>query len=105
MIIMNTVLYIAFTKDNMHFYTFTNKDNAINKCLEMGVNTNSILEYNENKVNNLLANDTIFERLNNAEYDRWDLDKRIAKNGYNRLVRNLKKIGLSLQEWDIWCTL
>lgn len=105
MIIMNTILYIAFTKDNMHFYTFTNKNNAINKCLEMGVNTNSILEYNENKVNNLLANDIIFERLNNAEYDRWDLDKRIAKNGYNRLVRNLKKVGLSLQEWDIWCTL
>jgi hypothetical protein len=102
---MKTILYIVFTKDHTHFYTFTYKKNAINKCLEMGIDTNSILTYDEDKVAKALQDDVIYERIDKAEFDRFDLDKNIARNGYKRLIYNLNKIGLTIQEWDIWCTL
>ena len=105
MIIMETILYIVFTKDNKHFYTFTNKDNAVNRCLELGMNMNSIIEYDEDKVNDILKDDKLFNKLNKADFDSQDHDYLKSKNGYNRLIRNLKKVGLSLQEWNIWCTL
>lgn len=47
--------------------------------------------------------DDLFDTINNAENDYWDLDKRTSRNGYRRLVYNLRKAGLTLTEWWAWC--
>lgn len=47
--------------------------------------------------------DNLFDTINNAENDYWDLDKRVSRNGYRRLVYNLRKAGLTLNEWWAWC--
>jgi len=52
-------------------------------------------------VNNM--SDTLFDTINNAENDYWDLDKRISRNGYRRLVYNLRKADLTVAEWWAWC--
>lgn len=60
---------------------------------------------NLNEIRTIITNlpDEIFERINNADYDTWDLDSRVAKNGKKRLKYNLKKIGLTEAEWELWC--
>lgn len=47
--------------------------------------------------------DALFDKINNAEYDSWDLDRRIARNGKKRLAYNLQKVGLTVEEWFAWC--
>lgn len=46
--------------------------------------------------------DEEFEKLLNDDFDRWDLDKRIARNGMARLTRRLAKYGLTVAEWEAW---
>lgn len=58
-----------------------------------------------NEITNIICNvitDEEFDRLQNAEYDRWDTDRRIARNGLARLTRRLAKYGLTVAEWDAW---
>lgn len=57
------------------------------------------------EIREIVANmtDTLFDTINTAENDYWDLDKRVSRNGYRRLVYNLKKAGLTLAEWWVWC--
>lgn len=46
------------------------------------------------------------ERFNvivNAENDYWDLDKRVSRLGYKRMVYNLRKEGLTVRDWLEWC--
>lgn len=60
---------------------------------------------NMNEIANIICNvitDEEFDRLQNAEYDRWDTDRRIARNGLARLTRRLAKYGLTVAEWDAW---
>lgn len=60
---------------------------------------------NMNEIANIICNvvtDEEFERLQDAEYDRWDTDRRIARNGLARLTRRLAKYGLTVAEWDAW---
>jgi hypothetical protein len=47
--------------------------------------------------------DTLFDKINDAEYDAWDLDRRVARNGKKRLAYNLQKVGLTVEEWYAWC--
>lgn len=47
--------------------------------------------------------DALFDKINDAEYDSWDLDRRIARNGKKRLAYNLQKAGLTVEEWFAWC--
>ena len=47
--------------------------------------------------------DALFDKINDAEYDSWDLDRRIARNGKKRLAYNLQKVGLTVEEWFAWC--
>ena len=47
--------------------------------------------------------DNLFDTINDAENDYWDLDKRTSRNGYRRLVYNLRKAGLTPAEWWAWC--
>ena len=49
-----------------------------------------------------VISDDEFEKLLNDDSDRWDLDKRIARNGMARLTRRLAKYGLTVAEWDAW---
>ena len=46
--------------------------------------------------------DDQFDRLQNAEFDRWDLDRKTARNGLRRLTYGLAKFGLTVAEWDAW---
>ena len=60
---------------------------------------------NMNEIANIICNvitDEEFDRLQDAEYDRWDTDRRIARNGLARLTRRLAKYGLTVAEWDAW---
>ena len=57
------------------------------------------------EINTILCHevsDEEFEILLDAEYDRLDLDRRIARNGLARLTRHLAKHGLTVAEWDAW---
>ena len=47
--------------------------------------------------------DALFDKINDAEYDAWDLDRRVARNGKKRLAYNLQKVGLTVEEWFAWC--
>lgn len=47
--------------------------------------------------------DKDFDTIQNAQYDRWEMDRRIARNGMRRLVYNLNKYGLTVEDWDRWC--
>ena len=47
--------------------------------------------------------DALFDKINDAEYDAWDLDRRVARNGRKRLAYNLQKVGLTVEEWYAWC--
>lgn len=49
-----------------------------------------------------VISDEEFERLQDAEFDRFDLDRRVARNGLARLTRRLAKYGLTVAEWDAW---
>ena len=49
-----------------------------------------------------VISDDEFEKLLNDDYDRWNLDKRVARNGMARLTRRLAKYGLTVAEWDAW---
>lgn len=89
---------------NYYYYRFKFLTDAIDYCEKNNLLASGIVTYNDTKVNKALSDDYIFEKLQEAENDRFDLDTRIAKNGLNRLKYNLKKIGLTLQEWDMWAT-
>ena len=55
-----------------------------------------------NIVDNL--SEEMFEKLNKADSDAWfSRDRRVRKNGRSRLLYNLKKVGLTEKEWDLWC--
>ena len=57
------------------------------------------------EIANIICNmisDEEYDKLLNDDYDRWDLDRRIAKNGMARLTRRLAKYGLTVAEWDAW---
>ena len=47
--------------------------------------------------------DTRFETIKKAEYDYWELDARVSRNGYKRMKYNLNKVGLTVAEWFEWC--
>ena len=54
-----------------------------------------------NEINNIICNvmtDNQFAHLQDADYDRWDIDAKIARNG----LRRLAKFGLTVAEWDAW---
>lgn len=50
---------------------------------------------------NVMTDDE-FDRINDAEFDSWDLDRKVARNGRRRFLRNLKKFGLTEAEWNAW---
>ena len=52
-------------------------------------------------VNNMT--ETRFNTIVKAESDYWDLDSKVSRNGYKRLVYNLSKEGLTVDEWFAWC--
>ena len=47
--------------------------------------------------------DELFDKINKAENDYWELDSRTSRNGYKRMKYNLAKVGLSVEEWFVWC--
>jgi hypothetical protein len=58
-----------------------------------------------NEINTIICDvitDEEFDRLQDADYDPWDLDRRVARNGLARLTRRLAKYGLTVAEWDAW---
>lgn len=44
-----------------------------------------------------------FNTIVKAESDYWELDSRVSRNGYKRLVYNLRTCGLTVAEWFAWC--
>ena len=46
--------------------------------------------------------DELFQKILDDEFDAWDLDRRVAKNGRARFLRDLAKAGLTEAEWDEW---
>lgn len=57
------------------------------------------------EVNHIICNvmtDEQFDRLQDAEWDRFSLDRKTARNGLRRLTYHLKKFGLTVAEWDAW---
>ena len=57
------------------------------------------------EIRKIVANmtDTRFDTINKAEGDYWELDRKTSHNGYKRLVYNLSKEGLTVDEWFAWC--
>jgi len=49
--------------------------------------------------------DTLFDKIMQAEHDYWELDRKVSKNGYQRMVYNLRKVGLTVDEWFAWVNL
>ena len=49
--------------------------------------------------------DEMFNKIMQADYDYWELDKRTSRNGYKRLVYNLAKFGLTPDDYWAWCSL
>lgn len=47
--------------------------------------------------------DTRFNAIVKAEADYWELDSKTSANGRKRLVYNLRKVGLTVDEWFAWC--
>lgn len=47
--------------------------------------------------------DTRFDAIVKAEADYWELDSKTSANGRKRLVYNLRKVGLTVDEWFAWC--
>lgn len=47
--------------------------------------------------------DARFKAVMKAESDYWELDRKVSRNGYKRLVYHLRKVGLTAEEWFIWC--
>lgn len=62
---------------------------------------------NITEITAIIANmeDTLFEKIMQAENDYWELDRKTSKNGYQRMVYNLRKVGLTVNEWFAWCSL
>ena len=57
------------------------------------------------EINNIICNimtDKDFDKAQDAQYDRWDLNSRIARNGKARLIRLLTRYGLTVADWDAW---
>ena len=57
------------------------------------------------EIDNIICNimtDEDFDKAQNAQYDRWDLDSRTARNGKARLTRRLARYGLTVEDWDAW---
>lgn len=57
------------------------------------------------EIDNIICNvmtDAQFDHLQDAEYDRWDIDSKTARNGLRRLTYGLAKFGLTVAEWDAW---
>ena len=44
-----------------------------------------------------------FNTIVKAEDDYWELDPKVSRNGYKRLVYNLRQCGLTVAEWFEWC--
>ena len=44
-----------------------------------------------------------FNTINKAESDYWELDSKTSRNGYKRMAYNLRKCGLTVAEWFVWC--
>lgn len=44
-----------------------------------------------------------FNTIVKAENDYWDLDSKTSRNGYKRLVYNLRQCDLTVAEWFEWC--
>lgn len=45
----------------------------------------------------------LFEKINEADDEMlFELDKRVARNAKRRLIYNLKKCDLTLEEWEEW---
>lgn len=60
---------------------------------------------NINEIDTIICDvmtDADFDKIQNAQYDRWDLDRRVAKNGMARLTRRLARYGLTVADWDAW---
>lgn len=62
---------------------------------------------NINEISAIIENmeETLFEKINNADYEAWDSNTKIRKNAKKRLAYNLKKCGLTLDDWYAWCDL
>ena len=47
--------------------------------------------------------DKLFDKINKADYDCFSNDVKERRNGKKRLIYNLKKVNLTVEEWDMWC--
>lgn len=59
---------------------------------------------NIKEIHEIICNmsDELFDRINKAEDDYWSFDKRQKWNGYKRMVYNLNKVNLTVDEWFEW---
>lgn len=49
--------------------------------------------------------ETLFNKIAQAEHDYWELDSKVSKNGRQRMIYNLRKVGLTVDEWFAWVNL
>lgn len=56
-------------------------------------------------IRTIVANmtETRFNTIVKAESDYWELDSKVSRNGYKRLVYNLRAENLTVAEWFAWC--
>ena len=57
------------------------------------------------EIDAIVANmeEDLFEKINEADDEMlFELDKRVARNAKRRLIYNLKKYDLTLEEWEEW---
>lgn len=47
----------------------------------------------------------LFDKINEADDEYWlSPDPRVRRNAYRRLVYSLKKVGLTVDEFWLWCS-
>jgi hypothetical protein len=100
---MDIVDFIVFDK-NKDFYICDTLTEAERLAVEIG---GTIYFYHRSLVNNIIANidNKHWDIINNADDETYDFDAYIRRNAKKRLMYHLNKFGLTLTDWELWCTL
>jgi hypothetical protein len=100
---LDIIQFIVFDKSK-DFYICNTLTNAEKLAKEIG---GTIYFYHTTMVSNIIADidNDIWDIISLADNETYDLDNNIRRNAKKRLRYHLNKLGLTLVDWDIWCTL